>query len=899
MSYTHDPLTQPTSVSQAAALPPIRAFASPVPSLAQPQIEPDQPQSDHLSAPGNLLAKISLSSTAADNPLQRKALGWRLRSRQPIQAKLNIGEPDDRYEQEADAVATKIVAQINTPQSSVQRSSEEEEELQMKPVSSVQRSSEEEEELQMKPVSLRQEPIAGGEASGQLEDSIQRARGGGQGLDTGLQRSMGQAMGADFSQVRVHTDARSDQLNRTLQAKAFTTGKDIFFRQGAYQPTSPSGQELIAHELTHTVQQGSTLLRKAQSPQVSPVVDSAHQVMRSAPRLQRQMVVINDVAHRRTGANQETQVGSKLKAGDTVDITDQDDLHLKKDNIVSWYRLLPLNPQHYIRATKIFKVDVAAGQNPESQTDPLGALNEHGLDTASDGLDKFSKQAENQGQDTSKLDISGGAVSTAGGILGMALSIRDLISSEKGWMDWLSTVWTGLLTAGKLTSNISKIVAGAAENKDAKGVSDWSGSFTGAFETLAGGVQTIKSVIDLIKMWSSDDNYGKEEYAKMSYQITAGALNTARGVVDTVKSFIEIFEGGVEGLSQAIPGLDIAISATKMIVEGYYLATSAFHWSKMKKESAKLEAGLAGNKGGSDKISKAKKSYQEKRAEISNLETRKLSKTAKNDARQEQINSIQEEERSLNAQLQTTSDAKQRKAIQEKLDKLKSKRKDIEKLVQTTQGKITGAAAEIDQKNQEMTAYAASSGISQDDVAELELAEELRSGNRKRIIRQSIHLSTDAAKIAGSIATLTGAGAAAGVALKASAAGVELSLPFFRSLKEFGRKKAAEYQAKGETGGFTQWMFDANKSSGAKLDARKRHTATIFGMVSRLNKLILNGNEKPEEKAAKVKQLNDNVMRVETFIQASGCSPTALYRLNGKPQEQASLLLQSLYKREF
>lgn len=64
-------------------------------------------------------------------------------------------------------------------------------------------------------------------------------------------------MGVDFSRVKVHTDAKSDQLNRSIQAKAFTTGQDVFFRHGAYDPSSRGGQELIAHELTHVVQQGS------------------------------------------------------------------------------------------------------------------------------------------------------------------------------------------------------------------------------------------------------------------------------------------------------------------------------------------------------------------------------------------------------------------------------------------------------------------------------------------------------------------------------------------------------------------------------------------------------------------------------------------------------------------
>ena len=73
-------------------------------------------------------------------------------------------------------------------------------------------------------------------------------------------------MGADFSGVKVHTDAQADQLNQSIQAKAFTTGQDIFFRQGAYQPGSRGGQELLAHELTHTIQQGGTPIKRHIQP---------------------------------------------------------------------------------------------------------------------------------------------------------------------------------------------------------------------------------------------------------------------------------------------------------------------------------------------------------------------------------------------------------------------------------------------------------------------------------------------------------------------------------------------------------------------------------------------------------------------------------------------------------
>jgi uncharacterized protein (UPF0147 family) len=132
----------------------------------------------------------------------------------------------------------------------------------MKPISKIQRQEsmeEEDEELQMKSLVQRSENLGGGEASTDLEASIQSVRGSGKPLDHSLQTKMGQAMGADFSYVKVHTDSQSDQLNKSIQAKAFTTGQDVFFRQDAYDPISQSGQELIAHELTHVVQQNADI----------------------------------------------------------------------------------------------------------------------------------------------------------------------------------------------------------------------------------------------------------------------------------------------------------------------------------------------------------------------------------------------------------------------------------------------------------------------------------------------------------------------------------------------------------------------------------------------------------------------------------------------------------------
>jgi len=101
------------------------------------------------------------------------------------------------------------------------------------------------------------------ETNSAVERSIDGARGGGQALDSAVRPNMESAFGANFGEVRVHHDSRADVLSRSLNAKAFTTGRDIFFRQGAYSPGTSTGRELLAHELTHVVQQnGSAVSRK-------------------------------------------------------------------------------------------------------------------------------------------------------------------------------------------------------------------------------------------------------------------------------------------------------------------------------------------------------------------------------------------------------------------------------------------------------------------------------------------------------------------------------------------------------------------------------------------------------------------------------------------------------------
>jgi hypothetical protein len=112
-----------------------------------------------------------------------------------------------------------------------------------------------------------------GPVSGEVAGSISAARGGGAGLGDTVRRDMETAFGADFRGVRVHTDARADTLSRSLGARAFATGSDLFFRSGEFSPGSPDGRKLLAHELTHVVQQGGTAAPLQRALEVGPPDD--------------------------------------------------------------------------------------------------------------------------------------------------------------------------------------------------------------------------------------------------------------------------------------------------------------------------------------------------------------------------------------------------------------------------------------------------------------------------------------------------------------------------------------------------------------------------------------------------------------------------------------------------
>ena len=125
-----------------------------------------------------------------------------------------------------------------------------------------------------RPIVSRRSNGSGGVAvDSQTESGIMASRGGGSSLPTALRSRMESGFGADFSNVRIHNDATSAFLSNAIQAKAFTYGNDIYFNCGQYSPSSSDGQRLLAHELTHTLQQTGRVGRADEGAQENQEIE--------------------------------------------------------------------------------------------------------------------------------------------------------------------------------------------------------------------------------------------------------------------------------------------------------------------------------------------------------------------------------------------------------------------------------------------------------------------------------------------------------------------------------------------------------------------------------------------------------------------------------------------------
>jgi hypothetical protein len=171
-----------------------------------------------------------------------------------IQPKLTISTPGDTHEQEADRLADRV---MRMPERSLQRA--------CACGGGCARYKNEEQRVQRRSLASTITPFmqakadAGGVASDAISNRIVATRGSGRALPGGPRKFMEGRFGTDFSNVRIHSGPDAIQMSQELNAQAFTVGSDVYFNSGKYSPESPAGKQLLAHELTHTVQQQSNI----------------------------------------------------------------------------------------------------------------------------------------------------------------------------------------------------------------------------------------------------------------------------------------------------------------------------------------------------------------------------------------------------------------------------------------------------------------------------------------------------------------------------------------------------------------------------------------------------------------------------------------------------------------
>ncbi|WP_017326301.1 DUF4157 domain-containing protein [Synechococcus sp. PCC 7336] len=155
-----------------------------------------------------------------------------------FQPKLTVGQAGDRFERQADAIADRVVTASDSQP--------------------LQKQADAIDRVQTQAITNTNQQVV----DKQIEEAIAAAKSGGQPLADGVLAEMEKKFGTSFKSVRIHTDGTAAELSIRLGAKAFTHGKHIFFNTGQYSPDAPDGKRLLAHELTHVLQQGERIATK-------------------------------------------------------------------------------------------------------------------------------------------------------------------------------------------------------------------------------------------------------------------------------------------------------------------------------------------------------------------------------------------------------------------------------------------------------------------------------------------------------------------------------------------------------------------------------------------------------------------------------------------------------------
>jgi hypothetical protein len=437
----------------------------------------------------------------------------------------------------------------------------------------------------------------------------------------------------------------------------------------------------------------------------------------------------------------------------------------------------------------------------------------------------------------------------------MADSLQTLMDPKKEVLDKIEAGMSmgedaagGVGSAADLTNNVASEGSKAADDSEA--VSAYSGNVGDAISSIKSAFLAIKGIVTLVKERGESS---KKEKAIEGLSVAQSMVESAKSTLSTINGIKEAIDGGTfGGVGAAIPGLDVALAGIAIIKEGVYLVVA---YRDYKKINAEREAQMG--KDGS--LAESAEAIRVKESSISNLKT--------------EIGEDKNKLKGILAKIPAASDKKG--ILGGASDKMKLEAEKLE---------IETRIANMEARMQKTTEEKSTLETAKPETLEFALVGEIAEANKKRIVRNSILLVAEFANLAGSIANLTGVGAAVGTGLKTASAAVKVALPAARMAKQAGRDSAASAEARGETT-VSSRVFNASKSTAAKRDYRMKQVNTLLAQIKGLSKL-------------KGAQFDERAAQLESYISAMGVSPKRLYAATPNQEEQITMLYKALIQRE-
>lgn len=676
------------------------------------------------------------------------------------QAKLAVGPANDPYETEADQVADQVVRSLrggSSGSADVDPGAE----------PAAQR-------VQRKASSIGAE---GGTVDADTDRAIQSSRGGGTALPTDAREKMEGAFGADFSSIRVHEGAEATELSNRIQAKAFTVGSDVYFRDGVPDTNSSDGQHLLAHELTHTIQQGGAAAMRS--------ADLVGRIRRSPARVQRLVS-----GKPRLPMSAYSLTGDKVDAASSAAILDPnkpvqvDDATLK--NFSTDKDGVPPGWAKVVSATDVYGNDVSDGwvklslvtaegdgadilEAMDEGVSPLGFMGDVADDLGSDGDDLL---VGNQERD---FGIAGDAGGTVSGLIGLAAAIQALGgpgSVQDKVEASMDLAGSAVSTATGIAGVVAKATDEAGKSKEAAGGLSMFGDI---FEGIKSTYSLVKTAVDLAK--NANEKSGQEKFED-TMGMVSNLIEMASSGVNAAKTFLETFTTAGPGaaLTNSVPGLGIALGTVDLTVRAFALVKAMVQKHRMQKDKRATKENLEIEMPDGTKV----KGQTGKKFEAATL-YKKLVKKNENYPQQ-------------------GFSPHPKGCTQKELDFL----------------------FRCD-SNPEFQHYLMTKG--------------LQYINKKRANRALLKIAVAMTKISGDVATLGGASAPVGIGLKAGALAIDVGASLFRKFKQHFRDKRAKKEKKGEEVGAFLNAFDSKKSTAAKTKRYNKTISMVFSMVVAASKL--------------------------------------------------------------